>query len=345
MNNRYWRSALCVLLGILLALTTACSSGNMSDAGEGQGQESIGGSRADSNDGQAGDGTVERGEDVTAATKMVTDAMGREVEIPRDPQNVIALWTVGEMLALGQKPLGTSENLLRFYSEEERAGIAIVSNGTTGDYEKVLAMSPDLIMLSARVTEEVIAQYSKIAPTVTTPFYGDPIETFRTVADLLNKSDEAEQWLATYEARVEEKRRKVASLKLSEQSALVIQFALKNIYMYRSSTFPVIYQDYGFQLTAKQEELEQAPDFGSYQLAEEALPDFAADHIFVIVNDDESRPVYEELMQRAVWSGLQAVRDGQVYLIDNRLSINDVTTMDWALDEVERLLESHGLMD
>lgn len=324
---------------LLLALVTACSSNNsvnISNAGKNlndteQANHDI---QDDNNEAQgATQDTSDQPE-----TKLFVDALGREVEIPTNPKSIVALWSVGEMLALDEKPIGSTANLLRFYPEEDVEGIEIVGDNGTGNFEMVLSMNPDLIIVYARATEEEIAQYSKIAPTVATPFYGDPFETFHMVAEILNKQDEAEQWLAEYQERVEEKRELVKDMNLSEQSALVIQFALKNVYTYRSSTFPVIFDDYQFQLTEKQAQLEEDPNFGSHQLSEEVLPEFDADHIFVIINDDESRQVYEEMIEGPIWKSLKAVQNDHVYLINNRISINNVKTMDWAIDEVYRLL-------
>ncbi|WP_168735393.1 ABC transporter substrate-binding protein [Cohnella fermenti] len=271
-------------------------------------------------------------------TRLFVDAQGREVEIPSDPQRVVALWTVGEMIALGQKPVGSTANLLRYYTEEEKAGIEIVGEGVAGDYEKVLAMNPDLIVTYARATADELETYGKIAPTITTPFFGDPIATFRMLGDALNKEETAEQWIADYDSRVQEMREKTASLELEGKTALIVQFAKKDIYLYKSSTFPVLYDAYQFKLTDKQAELEKAGEFGSTMLSQEVLPEFNADYLFVIVNDEDSRGAFDELKKSAVWSGLAAVEAGHAYEIGNRISINDITTMDWALDEVYRLL-------
>lgn len=338
MNKPYWILALL----LLMALATACSN---DEAGSTRTNGNASNSVTTGNSGSAsGQPTTKEDTPQTqtpaqaeSATKMVVDALGREVEIPTQPQSIVALWSVGEILALGEKPIGSTSNLLRFYTEEQRSGIEIVGDGAEGDLEKVMSLQPDLIIISARA-EAHIENYSKIAPTVTTPFFGDPFDTFHAVAEILNKPDEAERWLADYKARVEEKRTQTRDLKLSEQSALVIQFALKNIYTYRSSTFPVVFNDYQFKLTAKQEELQQDPAFGNLQLSLEVLPDFDADHLFVMISDDDSRQVYEELSQSEVWKNMKAAKNNQVHLINNRMAINDVATMDWALDEIYGLL-------
>ncbi len=274
----------------------------------------------------------------SSATRIYKDALGREVEIPVQPKRVVALWTVGEILALGDKPIGSTANLLRFYSAEDQANIEIVGEGVAGDYEKVLSLEPDLIIMYELATPEELEKFSKIAPTVTTEFFGDPYESLRAVADIMNKKDQAERWINDYKVRVEEARKKTKALQLQEQTALVIQFALKNVYMYKSDTFPTVFDAYGLKVTDKQLELESKPDFKNESLSLEILPEFEADHLFVFINDDESKQVFEDMQKESVWKNLSAVKKGQMYEISHRIAIKDVTTLDWALDEVYALL-------
>ncbi|MBU5354655.1 ABC transporter substrate-binding protein [Paenibacillus barcinonensis] len=322
-----------IVLLLSLVLTAACGNDGVSSTN----MDSTSKENSTRETAQDQSGDKETSTD-KAQTKTIVDALGRQVEIPEQPKSVVALWSVGEMLVLGQKPVGSSANLLRFYTEEQRSGIEVVGDNTEGSFEKVMSLQPDLIVLNARATEEDIDKYSKIAPTVTTPFFGDPFETFHAVAAILNKQNEAEQWIKNYQARVEEKQLQTRDLKLTEQSALVIQFAKKSMYTYRSSTFPVVFNDYQFKLSAKQEELQKEPNFGNLQLPMEVLPEFDADYIFVMISDDDSNPVYEELSQSEVWKKLKAARNNHVYVINNRMAINDVATMDWALEEIYSLL-------
>lgn len=273
-------------------------------------------------------------------THMYTDALAREVEIPTNPQRVVALWSIGEMLALDTKPVGATSHLLRFYSDEEKQDIEIVGDDVMGDYERILALNPDLILVYARATEEEIEQYSKIAPTVATSFFGDPFQALKDMGDILNKEEQAAQWIEDYNKRVALARTNLADVTSQHEKALVLQLALKNIYIYHSNTFPTIYDAYDFELPDVQRKLQEDDSFVSQQLSLEVLPDFAdADRIFVIVNDEESKSALENLQESSVWNGLPAVKNKQVYEIGNRLSTKDVSTLDWALDEVPLLLK------
>ena len=274
------------------------------------------------------------------ATTQYTDALNREVTIPTNPKRVVALWSIGEMLTLDEKPIGSTSFLLRFYSDEEKKDIEIVGEELAGSYEKMLSLNPDLIIVYERVAEDELAQLEKIAPTVTTPFYGDPVESLTQVAKILNKEEQVEAWLANYNERVTQARENTKDLHLTNEKALVLQLSLKNMYIYHSSTFPTIYDAFQFQLPDKQAALQQADGFTAEQLSLEVLPEFNdVDRIFLIVNDDESQATYDALMTNPIWQEITAVKNNKVYNINKRLSTKDVSTLDWALDEVQQLLK------
>lgn len=274
------------------------------------------------------------------STKTYKDALGREVEIPTNPKKVVALWTVGEMLALDAKPIGSTTTLLRYFTEEEKDGIEIVGDAVTGDYEKILGLNPDLIVLYGLAKEEEIEQFSKIAPTVTTAFFGEPMASLRSMGEILNKKDEAEAWIDGYNKRVEDAREEVKDLNLQDEKAVVLQLAQKNIFLYRSSTFPTIYDAYQLNLSDYQTKLQKDEKFAKEQISMESLPEFKdVDRLFLIINDDDSKATYEKLQKSSVWKDLPAVKKDQVYVMDNRFSMADVTTLDWALDEVKGKLK------
>lgn len=303
------------------------------------------GSNADGNRSSQSGGTQSLSSSAQSASeaekgemRTFKDSLNREVVIPVRPQRVVALAFVGEMLALGQKPIGATDQLLRFFSAEEKQGIANIAVDTASK-EAVLALNPDLILVSARMAPEEIEAYSKIAPVVAVPFFGDAFESLHLAADILGKEQEEKAWIERYETKAKQLQDKVKPMFKEGETGVVIQFALKQIYTYRTSTFPTVYQVLGLIPPKKLQELEQQENFkGVVPLAEEVLPEFAADRIFVIVNDEESQQTFEDAKKGAVWKNLPAVQNNQVYVIDKRLSIADASTLDWAFDEVERLL-------
>lgn len=54
-------------------------------------------------------------------------------------------------------------------------------------------------------------------------------------------------------------------------------------------------------------------------ISQEVLPDFDADAIFVIVNqDDQSKTAFKQMENSAIWKGLKAVKNKHVYVIPDQ---------------------------
>lgn len=267
-------------------------------------------------------------------TRLYTDALEREVEIPVKPERVVALWNLGDMLLLGAKPVASTSNLLRFYTDEQVAGVLDLGEGSY--LESSLSLNPDLIFVSSRTAPEQLEAYEKIAPTVAMPFFGDAFGTLSMVADVLGRQEEEQAHLAAYAQKVLAAQEAIQGEVAAGETAFVVQFAQKAIYSYPSSIFPTIFQDLGFTLHEKQAELEKSGEHKAVQLSEEALIDYDTDRLFVIINDEESRETFEALMEGPVWRNLQAVKNNRVYLLNQRLSIADASTLDWAIEELPK---------
>ncbi|MFV0457773.1 MAG: siderophore ABC transporter substrate-binding protein [Actinomycetales bacterium] len=108
-----------------------------------------------------------------AATVTVSDAQGRTVEVPVNPEVVVATdWSVIRTLtdlgievdAVPQSPGALPEDLQQ-YADGGQA--AIVGTLFEPDYEAINALEPDLIIVGSRTgTPEVVAEMEKITPHV-----------------------------------------------------------------------------------------------------------------------------------------------------------------------------------
>ena len=131
----------------------------------------------------------------SAKTRKYTTLQGEEIEIPTKPERVITGLYLGELLALGVKPVGAVAQFgmdSPWFTEEQISGIEDI--GSPVSLEKVTELNPDLIIASS---QEEYDQLSKIAPTVLIPFnsYGDVYAEMRALGDLVGKREEAEKWI------------------------------------------------------------------------------------------------------------------------------------------------------
>ncbi|MFT3861629.1 ABC transporter substrate-binding protein [Micropruina sp.] len=137
-----------------------------------------------------------------AATRTVESTFtGKQVEIPTNPQRVLALWRVGGELAdLGVVPVAALEEELL----ESEMGADVYANvkdvPTVGTYDgvdiqKVIAAKPDLIIGMDNGGLQIdYDELSEVAPTVILKISEptDVWDNYPTVADLVGKSTDFE---------------------------------------------------------------------------------------------------------------------------------------------------------
>ncbi|RSL30292.1 ABC transporter substrate-binding protein [Salibacterium salarium] len=287
-----------------------------------------------------GGGTEEQnaGEDETNqgdSPRTYTDSLDREVEIPERPEDIVTINYFGEARALGITPVGALDYDLNKYDEDVTEGIKSVGS-EQADAEKIISLDPDLIIVSDYREAEAIESFQKIAPTVALPFGAAPLDQLETVAELTGREEEKEEWMEQYEADVEEAREEIAPYVEDGETAVVMQFYEKNIHMYSTETFPTIYNAAQFEPTEKAAEITEPAT-----LSEEVIPEYSADRIFVMFADTTAEENFEELSEKSIWSGLPAVQNGKVHVVDNDYwSDFNATFMEWQLDDlVEKVKE------
>lgn len=287
----------------------------------------------------ADDAQQETQQQAEAATRTITDVSGRTVEVPADPQRIVAVNMTAECIALGIKPVGASDGWLRTLSDEDAEGIESLGMATSLNLEKALELEPDLIIAPAQVTDEqTLASLEKIAPTVVGPFFGDSLENLRFIGEVLGRSDQAEEWIAAYEEKAAQTADALAAEVPAGSTALVLSVqSAKEMYLFPTSTWPTVYDVLGLALP---DDEGLAGITSGQAISLETLPGYDPDYLFVTGTDDAALPQYlAEIEQSPVWQSLSAVKAGHVYQLGSRMSGSDVLTLEWALDEVKRAVD------
>ena len=145
-------------------------------------------------------------------TRTITDVTGEQVQVPADPQRVVALSepTLDAVLALGITPVGTvtgrGQSSVPNYLRERAGGLAILGGIGQPNFEAIGAAKPDLILVdgtSVNNNPEVVEALKQIAPVVYTGYAGGEWRTnFRHVAAALGLVEQGEKVIADYEAKV-----------------------------------------------------------------------------------------------------------------------------------------------
>ncbi|ETT50726.1 ABC transporter substrate-binding protein [Paenibacillus sp. FSL R7-269] len=274
-----------------------------------------------------GGGNTKTADDET--TKLFTDGFGREVEIPAEPSQVVALTYGGYMLPLGLKPAGVNQETLEQY-KEEMADVENVDSGT-GNVEAISALMPDLIIIPDYLGQDVIETYEKIAPTVAVAWGGDPdvVNTLRTMGEIMGKQEEAEKWIASFDKKLQGIRDSI-NVKLDEGTT-AISFIIHNgevLLGGEGGTLgKLIYQDFGFTMP---EQFKEYADGGT-ALSMERLVDKPADYFFTQMTDEELDAMHE-LFKEPVYQSIPAVKNNRIINVSRANWNNGPYTVDRGVD-------------
>ncbi|MCK8485915.1 ABC transporter substrate-binding protein [Paenibacillus sp. MBLB2552] len=312
-KHRFLTMAMVLLLTVILA---ACGQNSGNSAND----------TAASNNGaagntQSGNGTNDSAEG-QAATKSYKDFTGQEVEIPTNPERIVSVTHLGDLLAVGVKPIGAGSLALEnsVLLSKELEGVENVGDISV---EKVLALQPDLIMVPTYTPADIVEQLKKIAPVVTLATAGwegiDPLEEVKTVGEMLGREQQAEEFITRYKQKAEEAKAKLSEVIGPNETVGTYSIWAKNFWVWpktRDAGYN-LYEMFGLKPQEKIEK-EVFPTTGA-DISLEVVPEYAADHMFLTVYEpDGGKERAEEVMNGPVWKSIPAVQKNHVYLLNNK---------------------------
>lgn len=250
--------------------------------------------------------------------RMVEDVAGKTC-VPLNPQRLVVLGvpTMANALALEVKPVGTTlyfDNIPP-YLEGKLDGIKTVGTNQQPNLEKILTLTPDLI-IAMNEWGVSYQQLSQIAPTVVDDWQGYPSwkEHFNFVAEVLGQTEAAKQIWANYEQRIQKLRAALGD-QYREIEVSYVYLCCGGISIDLKNSFSgMILDEVGLSRPPTQD-LEN--DSGLVILSEELLTDMDGDVIFISVDeDDDSENMLKQLKQKPLWNKLKAVQQGRVYTVN-----------------------------
>lgn len=259
-------------------------------------------------------------ESKSGETRVLKHAKG-ESTIPVKAQRVVALQYLGPMLSIGVKPIGALKGHMEGPDMEPLvSGIEVVGDYDAYNLEKILELQPDMILTGTEVEQQVYEKLTKIAPVVAIAF--DQYDVYghvQKVAEALGREEEGKAWEQKYKAKVEEARKLVHAKVGKDETVAALNVRAKTIKMYGARNMGhVLYND--LQLTPPpliKSEIDKDPLFWSKDVSMELLPEYAADHIFLMLFPGEDAAQYlKEIEQSSLWKNLPAVKNNHVYVVD-----------------------------
>ncbi|OXM14372.1 iron-hydroxamate ABC transporter substrate-binding protein [Paenibacillus herberti] len=249
-----------------------------------------------------------------------------KVEVPLNPQRIVALTNAPNVLSLGLPLVGVDQwsNKSSMFTEK-LSGVAEV---TDENLEKIIELDPDLIIAGTNMKN--LDKMREIAPTVVYTWGKlDYIEQQLAIGKLLNKEKEAQTWADDFKKRAEEAGKQVKA-KIGENATVsVIEFDAKSFYVFGNNWArgtEVLYQAMGLGMTENAKKDALGP--GMFTISSESLPEYAGDYIVLSRPKGLDNPVF----QTETWKGIPAVKSGRVITIDPAsYSYSDPITLDHML--------------
>jgi iron complex transport system substrate-binding protein len=258
-------------------------------------------------------------------TQVVNDAFG-QVTIPLYPKRIVVLddhTYLDPILSLDIKPVGivSCHNCWEDYRGIPGNLVDDISNVGTIEQpslEAVLKLKPDLI-LASDFQKESYPQLSAIAPTVGIDYF-DVVnfkDRLRYFAQILGRSDRAREVLSQYEERLQNLQQELGTTLETETVSVIYFFDSQNFTVYKPDDLnnSQILNDLGLQFTQAQEsQIEH-----NLKLGIEALPNYDADHIFIVTNSwtlPEDELTESSILDMPIWSTMKAFQERQVYFVN-----------------------------
>jgi iron complex transport system substrate-binding protein len=279
----------------------------------------------------------------TGATRTITHALG-ETEVPTNPQRiaVVGYNEVEELAALGITPIAVLYEIEKQLLPESFAQIPVIGNESGApNLEKLLALKPDLILGVDWAMGEVYAELSQIAPSVVVPRPSFAVwkDALRFTADVVGRSEKAEELLAGYDQRVAEVRDAIGPEQLANTEVTAFRpygdGSAFLIWIDRSFC-DVIMADVGIRRPEAQREALPEGEERIDDLSLEMIPLLDADVIFMSEPwNDETAAFMTTLEANPLFQQLRAVQAGRVYPASFAWNEGSILSAHHVLDDLE----------
>lgn len=256
--------------------------------------------------------------EVEEAKEIKLNYLGAEYTFSNPVENIVAasFEAMEDSVALGIKPVGVLEvggKIPEYLNELE--GATLVGNKRAPSAEAILALDPDAIIGTSKWGEDVMTQMNKLATTLPySHISANWKDNLLALAELTNKTAEAEKLIADYEQKVADTKEEIANSDISEKSVLMIRVRGGLMYVYPENVYfnPILYQDLGLKVpdvVAKAE--------AQAEISLETLSEVDPDSIFLQFEETENADApkaLEELQNNAIFNSLKASKNGEVYV-------------------------------
>ncbi|NUU77085.1 siderophore ABC transporter substrate-binding protein [Paenibacillus xylanilyticus] len=245
-----------------------------------------------------------------------------ETTVKKNPQKVVVFdyGVLDSLDQLGVEVAGVPQEGIPPYLEKYNdAKYTNVGGLKEADFEKVNAMSPDLIIISGRLSDSY-EELSEIAPTIymavdTEDYMNSLTSNVKTLGEIFGKEAEAEQQLASIESSAKALKDKVTA---AGKNALIVLTNEGKLSAYGAgSRFGVIHDVFGFTPADANIEVSTHGQSVSFEYVMETNPDylFVVDRSAVVAGQGEAAPA-KQVIENDLVKNTTAYKEGHIVYLD-----------------------------
>ncbi len=322
-NNRIFALAMACLM-LLAALTGCASKGGESTAPATQAPSTQApATQAPTTQTQAEETAVPTTEELPA-TRIFTDSVGREVEIPTNIQHILPS---GNMAAMFMWPLCSdklaslasafSDSALKYYGQQYK-DLPITGDlyktGSKMNVEEVARLNPDIIIdfgePKATITEDLnnLQELLGIPCVFIEGSFSNSGNAYRMLGDLLNMKEEAETVAAYIEGILAQTDKAFETLQKKTLATASKTDGAGAGCIARGTYFDEIWSYMGINVV----EVPDGKMYGSTTVSLEQLQTWDPEYLFLSTAEE-----YDIVMKDPAWSELKAVKNGNCYVSPN----------------------------
>lgn len=257
----------------------------------------------------------------------------------RDIPRIFSIQYLGELLALGIRPVGTNQAMLLALPE---ASGDIPAIEEPLDVSRLSALRPDLILYPSFLPRKLAEQLSRIARAVEIDWNADIYTRLQVMGEMLGKRQEASDWIARYKDKANRARNMLKGIIREGETASAFIYHANGLYVYGGHHFGhTLYEGVGFEPPPGIQALLDGNRNAKWQsIPFEAIPDYAGDRVFFALADSGNDALKgRKVLEHPAWKNLPAVRGGRSYVVKEQWANYNPLTLDRHLDEMVKCLQ------
>ncbi len=274
---------------ISLLLLSACSSGAPASREE-----------VSSSPNSQSSASESKGSEAAEQMRVIKTVKG-DVKVPLNPQRVVVLFNIGDVLAFGITPIAVDKFPGQVYYEEIQH---ITERPNWTEPEGMMALDPDLIIIWG---DHFYDSLKSVAPVIIAP---DNLEERITLlGEVFGMEEKATELLNDYEDKLQAASARIRELGLAGKTFTVVEENFGEggsvVMWYKSQAYNVIYSDLGLQAHPKF--VEEFPDAEHPELSMEVAGQYMGDYIFHVKSEEG-----DQFGKSPVWNSIPAIQNGNI---------------------------------